>query len=264
MMKKKNWKLKRKELKRLKEKTIALALVAVIALSVIQLRFTTASAAAPAIIHNFPTNVMPEQEYFITPIALYGINWDINNRTQWTRAIARHQRTYQPWLLNPRDRDNLITTREDIRVLGNDRFASSQLLFSNSYEGLEDIFFTLNPRQLNFHTLNMSGFLFNGDVRTEGTGANRRLFYTGWALVLVGHSQGRRSPNEGSLRLVYAVDRPLGNPGRQANTFPAEGWQLGIPNDGGAPGYRINPQLRQGGTRLLFESAGQPRTVYPN
>jgi len=230
-------KIKLKQAK-LSQKIIALTTIVALLLATVATVHVTfgqpnaASASVSQVIHNFPTNIMPGREYFPVTIPANELNWAINRTPNgFDGAYTAAQSRIWNGAANPR---HMVVTRDEIRFFGNRAYASSSLLYSSAYPRLESVSFTFRPERLNFHTMNLGGFLFNGAVTTTGAGAAQRMFYTGYALVFVGVDSGNRNVNSGDLRVIYVENQPLGNPGhwtrlaptaarrRSFDTFPAQ------------------------------------------
>ena len=185
------------------------------------------AASVPQVINNYPTSIDMSKAVVSTKIALDQMNWTKKNYHSFydnTKGIsppvgakaqaytAATSKTYNGYSTP----DHLVLAKDRLRFLGYGAYNNLDLLYTDAYSSFETLDFTFKPKQIKFHTLNQSGFLFNGSF-----GGANNAYYTGYALLMdVTPAQGK-TKSTASLKLVYMDNQLFNTTGN--NTFPAAG-----------------------------------------
>ncbi len=212
---------------------LAAALAATLLLSTLPLLpgLSAVSPAAPApaqVINNYPTAITPGQLTATNAIALNQMDWTkkayhsfYDNAKGLSPAVPTGAQAYtattSKQFNGTATPDHVVLSKDSLRFLGYGAYNNLDLLYTDAYSSFETLDFTFKPKQIKFHTLNQSGFLFNGSF----SGANN-AYYTGYALLIdvTTQSQGK-TKGVASLKLVYMENQLFNTTGN--NTFPAAG-----------------------------------------
>ncbi|MCL2332068.1 MAG: isopeptide-forming domain-containing fimbrial protein [Actinomycetia bacterium] len=214
-------------------KRLALALAGVLLFGTLPLvpGLIPISSAAPApaqVINNYPTAITPGQLTATKAISLNQMDWSrkayhsfYDNTKGISPAVKSSAQAYvtktSQQFNGTATPDHVVLSKDSLRFLGYGAYSNLDLLYTDAYSSFETLDFTLKPKQIKFHTLNQSGFLFNGSF----SGANN-AYYTGYALLIdvTTQSQGK-TKGTASLKLVYMQNQLFTTTGN--NTFPAAG-----------------------------------------
>ena len=169
-----------------------------------------AAGAMPKVIWNYPANPGTTKQ-----IPLDQMTWNKSgihsfyDRAYTTKTSKAYNGTATP--------AHVVLSRTAIRFLGYGANSNLDLVYTDAYSSFQTLDFTFNPTLAKFHTLNQSGFLFNGSFGGPGN-----AYYTGYALVLDATAQvAANQVGTAALKLVYINNQLLSTTGN--NTFPPSG-----------------------------------------
>ncbi|MCL1798763.1 MAG: hypothetical protein FWG23_03375 [Eggerthellaceae bacterium] len=186
--------------------------------------------AGADVIWDYPSKIDPDDgpQFIQMPFdqldfnaSRYNSYYDTDSRAlAWTAATSRD-------LLGSSTPDHVVLGSDTVTFAGYGVQNAADVVYTTAYDAFETLSLTMFPNQLRFHTLNQTGFLFNGSF----TGVN----YTGYALLLdVNGPFSNTARGVADLKLVYMVNQPIGqplpvntNPGAAGN-FPGNGRPNGL------------------------------------